>query len=406
MLATTIGVGTLGHPPSAHAASGYSLNFGVSALSRSDIAKHEAVLGRQLDGVRLYRSWDSALFGSDQKWARDHGNELFLSIRSARSGGGIIRWHDISAAKPGSQLYRDMQRQAAEIKTFGATVNLIFNHEPDAAAATSMGSPAEFVAAWRALVGVYRASGVTNAHYTWTVTAWGLNRTDSRSAQAFYPGDSWVDIIASDAYNWSSCRKSDGEWQSLAQVIEGHRKFGLAHPSKTLALAEWASVEDYSQSGRKASWIADAASLFKKSAYRQFESVLWWNGEYNKKMGNCHFNYNTTSSATAAWVSMGNSFSSQGLSSGKSPSASASPATTGTPTASASSGPGNPTPGALDGKTSNLPVDAQPAAGHLGATRRVSGAALAGVLTVASLSFGAVWLYMSRRRRSLGIGEK
>ena len=33
-----------------------------------------------------------------------------------------------------------------------------------------MGRPSDFVAAWRRLVGIYRAAGVRNARYVWTMT--------------------------------------------------------------------------------------------------------------------------------------------------------------------------------------------------------------------------------------------
>jgi hypothetical protein len=278
--------------------------FGAAGSSRQMIEQHEKVLGSKLNGARVYRSWGQPVFSSDQLWARDTGHTLFVSIKSVKSG-NVVKWGDIAAARPGSALYQDMQAQAAQIKAFGARVYVTFNHEPEAGSSRTMGTPAQFAAAWRTWVGVLRGAGATNARYVFTATAYGYARKDSYSASLYYPGDSYVDDIAADAYNWGTCRSATANWRELSSIIDAHRRFGQLHPTKGLMLLEFGSAEDAAMPGRKAQWLSNARALFKQSAYSQYKAVISWEGRAYDGSKNCQFDYLSSASATTAWRSMG-----------------------------------------------------------------------------------------------------
>ncbi len=275
--------------------------FGASGSTRTLVEAHERVLGQKLRGLRVYKQWDDALFTSSQIWARDTGHTLFMSISSERNNGSKIQWADIAGAQPGSPLFQDMQRQAQQIKAFGARVYIAFDHEPETK--STRGTPAAFAAAWRKLVTVWRAAGVQNARYVWTMTAYGFKRTDNKRAGLYYPGDLYVDHIAADGYNWYRCRDAQGDWVELSSVIEGQRQFGKQHPTKGLMIWEFGSAEDPARPGRKAQWFRNAAALFKKPGYEQYNAVLTWEGR-NYPGGRCKFDYASSDSATDAWVEM------------------------------------------------------------------------------------------------------
>ena len=287
--------------PAAAASAWHPMTFGAAASTKADVEAHERVLGSRLNGLRVYKKWDSQLFGWSQTWARDTGHTLYVSIRSARNNGSLVSWNEIAGATPGSPLYSDMQRQARQIKAFGATVYIAFNHEPEARASWGNGNGPQFVAAFRKLVDVYRAEGVTNARYVFTGTAYGFVRKDERRAENYYPGDAYVDDIAADGYNWYRCR-SNGGWTELSQVIEGQRQFGYRHPGKGLMLWEFGSAEDWSQPGRKAQWLRNATQLFQQPGYEQYTAALTWEGRYYGD--SCGFDYTSSPSAQAAWVDM------------------------------------------------------------------------------------------------------
>jgi hypothetical protein len=290
-------------------AGGHRLILGTVGQTRQETQQREREAGHRLAGVRVFRRWGEPLLDRDQRWAKKTGHVVFLSIKSRRKNGAFIRWRDIASARPGSPLYTDMIRQAREIERFGAIVYVVFNHEPDAKTSRPMGTPADFIAAWRHLVGTYRAAGVRNARYVWTLTgpAFGANAGNGLTrADTYYPGDAYVDDIAGDTYNWNTCHSPSGVWQSPAEVLEPQRRFGLRHPRKGLMLLEWGTVEDPARPGRKAQWIRDMTRLLSGPAYRQYRAALQWDDRYTGVMAGtrCDFDNRTSAAALMAWRTM------------------------------------------------------------------------------------------------------
>ncbi|MBC6459071.1 glycosyl hydrolase [Actinomadura sp. HBU206391] len=277
--------------------------LGAVGNSRAETIERERETGRRVQGIRAFKRWNEPLIGADQRWAKRTHHTVFLSVKSRLLDGSLLRWRDIANAAPGSPLDADLHRQARELKSFRATVYLIFNHEPDAKTSRPMGEPADFVAAWRRLVSTHREAGVTNVRYVWTMTDQAFQQG---YADKYYPGDRYVDGIAVDAYNWYDCRGGRGRWTSLADLIEPHRRFGLRHPGKDLMVLEWGSVEDRSRPGRKAQWIRDAAALFDRPKYRAYRALAHWDDRYTGPPSGqpCQFDYRTSPAALAAWRDM------------------------------------------------------------------------------------------------------
>jgi hypothetical protein len=304
--AVVVLAGTVAAGPTAD---GHRLMLGTVGQTRQEIEQREHETGHRLPAVRVFRRWDERLLDGNQAWARGTGHTVFLSIKSRYKNGSLIGWRDVAAARPGSQLYADMLRQAAEIRRFGAQVYLVFNHEPDAKTSRPMGAPADFAAAWRHLVDVYRAAGVRNVRYVWTLTgeSYAVNAGGGRTrADAYYPGDAYVDDIGADTYNWNTCHSRAGSWQSPAALLDPQRRFGLRHPGKGLMLLEWGSVEDPARPGRKAQWMRDTAALLATPAYRQFRAILHWDDRQTGMLANttCDFDYRTSGDTMATWRAM------------------------------------------------------------------------------------------------------
>jgi hypothetical protein len=290
-------------------ADGHRIMMGAVGQTRQEIQQRESETGHRLPGVRVFRRWDETLLNANQSWAKKTGHTVFLSIKSRRKNGALIGWREIATAQPGSPLYNDMRRHADEIKRFGAVVYVVFNHEPDAKTSRPMGQPGDFVAAWRHLVDTYRAAGVRNARYVWTLTgeSFGVRAAGGRTrADSYYPGDAYVDDIAADTYNWNTCHSRAGAWQSPAELLDPQRRFGLRHPGKGLMLLEWGSVEDPARPGRKAQWIRDTARLLADPAYGQYRAILHWDDRQTGllKHTSCDFDYRTSADSMTAWRSM------------------------------------------------------------------------------------------------------
>ncbi len=275
--------------------------FGTAVGTQKELAGYEQIAGRKLVGYRIYKSWDESLFSSWELEARNTNHIPFTSIKSATERGSKISWSTIAAAQPGSSTYNTMVARAKDAKAFGKVFYLAFNHEPMAGPSKGMGTPAQFAAAWRKLHDVFKAQGATNVRWVWTMTAWSFI---DGSADGYYPGDAYVDAIAADGYNWNKCRSSREQWLPFSTIFEGHRKFGLKHPSKQLIIMELGSVEDPAVAGRKAAWWNDVRQVLRKPEWAQYSAVLTWNGR-NIDLGNgCKFDFASSASSQAAWVRM------------------------------------------------------------------------------------------------------
>ncbi len=293
--------------PTAQATSS-GLEFGANATARSGETQQDAVLrlestsGRHLDVVREFLNWDSPFPASFDTWLRDTDHTLILSVKSHRNN-GTIRWADIAAAQPGSTLYSQIEGWADKIKAYGVPIYFAFNHEPESSASSDMGTPANFIAAWRKIHDVFDAHDVTNAKFIWIMTAYSFSVGPQAGnyAPKYYPGDDYVDAMGIDAYNWYTCHSgSPNAWKSLEQVIKPFRDFGAAHPDKELWLTEWASTEDSARPTRKAQFIADAQALFKRPDYSQFQGI----SAFDKRQGTCAWVTDSSTSAQAAFAAM------------------------------------------------------------------------------------------------------
>jgi hypothetical protein len=270
-------------------------------------AQFEAQLGRKLGVNRLFFRWDQTFPDADVNWMVANRRTMLISVKARRSDDAVVTWSSIAGAKPGSSIHNQIVQWATRVKNVGQPIYFTFNHEPEAATNLENGTNTDFIAAWRKVITVFRARGVTNAKYVWITTDYSFWINDRRKASLWYPGDSYVDHIGADAYNWHTCRPGiTNAWKSLQQIIDPLRRFGLAHPAKGLMLPEWASAEDPNQPGRKAAWIDEARALFKKPGWEQFVLISYFNHNPVPKFAPCTWPVNSSATAFASFKAMAN----------------------------------------------------------------------------------------------------
>ncbi len=292
--------------PRAEAAS--PLMFGARTFERPGqtstqaVQAFEAAVGRKLDVVRIFKLWNNSFPDAHANWLADTGHTVMVSVRSRKTTGNIS-WSAIANAQPGSALYNDMVGWANKVKAYRGQVYFAFHHEPEAVESLPYGNASDFRAAWRKFVGIMKAQGVSNAKYVWIMTDWSfwVGASDRRQAIKWYPGDTFVDAIAADAYNWHKCRGRNERWWSLEDNLKALVWFGGAHPREELWLAEWGSAEDPAVPGRKGEWFRDARATFKKPGWDQFRGIVYFNypGEQN-----CYWPIDSSASATNAFRSL------------------------------------------------------------------------------------------------------
>ena len=308
-----VGLFPLGTGPAA-AADGDRVVFGAFPASRGGQTRQQAAValeaqtGRKLEVVRVFETWSSVFPDSFHRWIRDGGRTPILSVKPVRSNGTRVTWSAIANAAPGSQVDNEIRSWARRIRDFGGPIHVTLHHEPESSG-TSYGTQADFIAAWRHWVDVFREEGAVNARYMWIMTdyAFFVSSSDRRQAIKWFPGDNWIDGMAIDAYNWSTCRPNIyNPWRTLEYIIEPFRKFGLQHPTKQLWLTEWGSWEDPAVSGRKGQWFDQARALFARSSHQQFAGISYFNSPHpSSSFPDCDWWIDTSTSSLNAFIAMG-----------------------------------------------------------------------------------------------------
>jgi len=166
-------------------------------------------------------------------------------------------WASTASLQAGSTGHQQIVRYADQIKARGDKIFVAFHAEPEASAASQFGTPAEFKAAYRKVVSIFRARGATNAMFTWQMTAWAFRAgSDAHQyAPRWYPGDAYVDVVGADPYNWYTCGHGLGRWNPLKQLVDPVLAFARQH-GKQVALPEFASMRHSKRPG----WIREAGS--------------------------------------------------------------------------------------------------------------------------------------------------
>jgi hypothetical protein len=227
-----------------------------AALDTSDLAlvqkttAQEQGTDRRLDIVHSYHRWyDHFPTPSEQTLSRE-GHSLFLNWEPVDKNGIAMSWAAIAAGRHDAQI----DALAARLKALGSMTYLSFSHEPEQKFSRH-GSAADFAAAFRHVHDRMRAEDARNVRWVWNVMGLADPVWRARYKQ-MWPGDAYVDWIAWDPYNWSSC--SGRPWQTFRQTVQPFYSWLTSNGfgDKPFMLAEFGTVEQVGNPGGKADWLA------------------------------------------------------------------------------------------------------------------------------------------------------
>jgi hypothetical protein len=235
-----------------------------------NIAQAEASIGRKYAIDHRYYDWGAALPSAYEQWTVSQGRIPMVSLCACRFGDGAsIPWASIASGAQDAYL-------TAMAKGFAALRSpafFVFDAEPETDVG-DRGTPGDYVAAFRRVVATFRAYDATNVAFVWATTAYSFLPSSHELAlvESTYPGDAYVDWIASDPYNFDV----NGAWNSLSYEVGPWYAWARAqHPTKPLALTEWGSKEDPADPNRKAEWLRDALAAL-SSTYRAVRAVVYF----------------------------------------------------------------------------------------------------------------------------------
>ncbi|MEP6462978.1 MAG: endoglucanase [Frankiaceae bacterium] len=229
------------------AADGRDVTTAVSTLQRG--------IGRRLDIVHVYRKWEEPFPGQTERAAIGQGSTPMISWAGSST-----------TAIAGGADDALIEQRADAVRALGVPVLLRWSWEMDRpAVAGTVGSGADYVAAWRHLRSVFAGQGATNAQWVWCPTSFGYaqNRVDS-----FYPGDSAVDWLCADGYTGPSV----GGWRSFGDVFQGFYDWAASHP-KPLMIGEFGVPAG--APGQREAWLRDAQQTL-KTRFPRIKAVVYF----------------------------------------------------------------------------------------------------------------------------------
>lgn len=230
----------------------------------------ESQLGTTIPIVSEYPAWNSAFPKSDDLWLRDTGHKLVLLIKLKKADGSRPKWADLANAQPGDPLYNDMLRWANSFKTYGAPLYVAFHKEPNEPANQVQGTPADYKAAWARLVTFMNQQGVTNVTWVYAMAA----GVYAKLADTWYPGDQYVDIIASTGVG--SCASNNCTYRQQRTIMAPLLTWAAAnHPTKRIAVCESGTLENADDPTAKATWLSNAESDLKGPDYQKLEFIIY-----------------------------------------------------------------------------------------------------------------------------------
>jgi hypothetical protein len=210
-------------------------------------------IGRRLDIVHTYLRQPATFpTSSDLTFVRQ-GSMLLVSwaLNGSRA---IVSGQDDQA----------IRQRAEEVRSIGKPVFLEWRWEMDRPNLGSLvGSPADYIAAWKHIRRIFAAEHATNVAWVWCPTAKGFARGD---AAAYYPGDAEVDWLCADVYPGS------GSPRSFDQVTQPFLAWAASH-SKPIMIGEFGVPLSYGTQMRT-QWLQAAGATVK--AHPQIKALLYF----------------------------------------------------------------------------------------------------------------------------------
>ena len=221
------------------------------------IVKLEEALGRKLDINNHYHGEWTSIAEDGLTWLEE------WDVESGRIP--LVGWGCYDSNKIISGSEDDVIRKTAQqMKAFGHEFFMRYCWEMDGSRKQgTVKGPEKFNEAWRHMYRIFQEEGATNVIWVWTANAAGFKdkrkyTNNEPPGPYFYPGDEYVDWIASDGYNWGVSKRNQGDrWRQVLEIFDEFMVFARAHP-KPIMIGEYGAQEQSEDPTAKPEWMRHA----------------------------------------------------------------------------------------------------------------------------------------------------
>jgi hypothetical protein len=276
------------------------------AHASSGAAALEQAIGRNLAIVHDYTQWSSTFPTASEESEAAQGSILFIdwTARDYTTNAPAATWSQIASGAEDDQI----NSEASALKAFGQPLMLTFQAEPEQRANSVYGTYSDYVGAWRHIHDVFAADGVKNVVWVWDVEG----DTADHNYSEWYPGDSYVDWIMWDPYNWYGCNGGTATWRSFSQIVSPMYSW-LTHNSGTAGngdylskpwgLGEFGSVEGPSSTSKE-QWFEDAITSAQQD-FPQLKALVYFDSTDTTNHRSCPWVVNSSAESLAGYTAAG-----------------------------------------------------------------------------------------------------
>jgi hypothetical protein len=167
----------------------------TSASQYAQVEQFATAIGRQPNIVMYYSGWGQSFSIPYAQTALQYGATLLVDLDPTSASCAVIA---------AGQQDAFLQSYAQSVKAFGHPVIISFGHEMNGdwyPWGWTHTSPADWVAAWRHVVDVFRQAGADNVTWLWTVNS---VSPGEGPISDYWPGSNYVTWVAFDAYYYNA----------------------------------------------------------------------------------------------------------------------------------------------------------------------------------------------------------
>ncbi len=134
----------------------------------------------------------------------------------------------------------------------------------------------DYIEGWRHVVDRFEAAGATNVSFVWSVNTL-ANFDQSEDIREFYPGDGYVDWVATSGFNWDN-------YDTWATWLTAEEVFGPTYDvlvgfDKPIMFAE---IGTGNSTGGGSEWVAEASEWF--ATLPELKATVWFDRSYNSRI--------------------------------------------------------------------------------------------------------------------------
>ena len=298
-------------PAVQHASSVTGVTGGALFGSTEEMVPEQSALGRKLAIIRVYKSLGNVFPNPAEKPMLAQGSTMMVSLdlRDTQT------YAEVSAGQLDSEILSFYKSVNASAVKYGlGSIYVDFEHEPSIKKRKILGTPTQFVAAWQHVWQLVDNAGLDwqkggRLHWVWIMDHDSYNPSPTPgqygpgTAPQFWPGGSYVDILAVDGYNHPGCHKHQPPGKTVfspARLFDSALVFAQSHGNKPVYITEFASIA-YPDPTIRPAWIDSMTSFIK--AHPAIMAADYWDGYHST--GRCVFDINNDPASLAALARTG-----------------------------------------------------------------------------------------------------